>query len=290
MVVSRGDDERHVLARSSDRRGEVIALPLELGSFLGSMPDHDREMNVVDMQNRAELGHRVAQVKIQVEIPRRKRRRIQVVHAAGADRSLDEITGQASRGPIGRDHDAAKMTAGRVARNVDAFRIESERFCVLVHPRHAGADLFRHRDEVLVRFAVSADGLRDVDEVEGDEVGSRVDEVLCHVPGAERRTGSPCSTVDEDHRGRVRRGGPIEIEALILTRAIRVPLRRQAVAEVGGHPCVARVRIRRVLLPAHLIVCRVDLRLRVLGAVRIGIDDGVSGLCVRELPGRPRAV
>ena len=47
------------LPAAVERRCEIVALPLELGSFLCSVAEHDGEMNIVHMFNRAKLEDRV---------------------------------------------------------------------------------------------------------------------------------------------------------------------------------------------------------------------------------------
>src|SRR6185369_10099547 len=82
----------------------------------------------------------------------------------------------------------------------------------------------------------------------------------------------------------------VEVEALELGRSVRVALGGQAGAEVVRQPGVARPRVGRVLLPADLVIRRVDLRLSVRDAVGIGVHGRIARLSVGELPGGPGTI
>src|SRR4051812_21098173 len=73
VVVAWCDDEFYILSRRRQRGCEIVALPLELRRLLGAMSEHHRHVDPVDVLQRAELGHRVGQLEIHVQVSCRER-------------------------------------------------------------------------------------------------------------------------------------------------------------------------------------------------------------------------
>ena len=115
--------------------------------------------------------------------------------------------------PLGDQRDAAEVTAGGMAADIDALGIAAEAFGILVDPGDGAADL-RHQ-----HAEVAAGGLHP-DEVERDVMRPGIDEHLRRKTGILRRAPAPCAAmhVNEDRRARL--AGAIDIELFDIGRTI----------------------------------------------------------------------
>ena len=133
--------------------------------------------------------------------------------------------------PLGDQRDAAEVTAGGMAADIDALGIAAEAFGILVDPGDGAADL-RHQ-----HAEVAASGLHP-DEVERDVMRPGIDEHLRRKTGILRRAPAPRAAmhVNEDRRARL--AGAIDIELFDIGRTIghaprRADARPRGLADAG---------------------------------------------------------
>ena len=91
---------------------------------------------------RQRMLHRVGE--LDVARARRQPHRLQVVHARAQQPALDDVLRHPEiLLPVGHQHHAAEMAAGRMAGQIDAVRIAAEARGVLVDPGDRAAHLAR---------------------------------------------------------------------------------------------------------------------------------------------------
>jgi hypothetical protein len=144
-------DELHGLAGPLERGGEVAVLTLEIRCFQTAVGDRDGRNNLVDVTLRTHgIDHRIGEVNVGAA-PRETNRR-QFVHPAYAKPTLHDRGGDAKvLFPIGNECHAAKMTARRVATDINTIRVTVERRSILVNPRN-GASHLRRRNGQIPRY------------------------------------------------------------------------------------------------------------------------------------------